>query len=145
MRSHLWIVAVAVAACAKDKPKDDGLAGAATGEAAVRGFIEAALAGDVDRARRFLPDDAACAAAPPAHVTPCTENGRQMRDRVPEIVADLPRGAKLRSVVKSKDATPAPELGLWTVTLDDESEDFMTVQIGNRYFAAFAIARKREN
>ncbi len=144
MRSHLWIVAVALVACAKDKPKHDGKAGAATGEAAVRGFVEAALARDVDRARRFLADDASCAGAPPAHVTPCTENSRLMRARVSEIIDELPAGAKLKSIVKSKDATPSPELGMWTVTLDDESEDFMTVQIGDRHYAAFAIRKDQQ-
>jgi hypothetical protein len=147
MQSHLWIVvalAVAVAGCGKKEAKDDGKAGAASGEAAVRGFVEGVLAKDLDRARRFLPDDAACDGAPPEHRTPCTENGRMMRAQVDGMVDDFPAGAKIKSIKPSADASGAPELAMWDITFEGgDPAALMTVQIGKRYYAAFAIRRDR--
>jgi len=145
MRSHLGIVVVlAVVGCGKQQAKDDGKAGATTAEAAVRGLIEGMLASDLDRARRFLPDDAACETAPPEHRAPCLENSRSMRAQIGELSDDFPADRKIATIKPSPDGAPSPELGMWDITFDaGDPAALMTVKIGARYYAAFAMRREQ--
>lgn len=142
MSRHLWIPLV-LCACGKSAKTDDGKAGATTPEAAVRGVVEAVLAKDLERAKRFLPDDAACELAPVEHRQPCLENSRQMRAMIGEIADDIPDGTTIKAITKSDDLRPpSAELGAWTVAFaDGEQAAMMTVKIGARYYAAFAVKR----
>lgn len=131
---NLWLVLV-VAACSKG--------GGSGPEAAVRGFVEAVAAGDVDKARAYMPDDAACEQAPADKVAHCKESARRMREEIPELADDFRRGTKVTKVERSKEPSPDPSIALWRVELDgDDHAELFTIDLGGKTYVAFPIKVK---
>jgi hypothetical protein len=128
-----------------------GGSGAAPGpgadpRAVVRGFVEAMAAGDLDRARRFLPDEAACAQIAAAdQVAACKASATAMRAQLDRLGDDFPRGAKVVSIEKSPEPMPDPSLGEWMIVLAvdgaRETSGLLTILIGKIHYAAFAVRR----
>jgi hypothetical protein len=127
-----------LAACSKSGGGDP--------KAVARGFVEAMMAGDVDKAKTFLPDDAACAKAQPDQVEHCKASAAHMRDGIGGLVDDFPKGAKLTKIEKSDEEIPVADAAIWALTFEingetDQSEVF-TMKLGDRYYAGFPFKVK---
>jgi hypothetical protein len=146
MRCDALILAVALAACSEGKSAAPG----SDPKGTVKGFLDALIAGDVAQARGFLPDEAACEKAPSEVVERCKQSVEPLRERIPELVADLPKGTKVISIEKSDEPIPVPDAAIWIVELETDGErddvELFTLKLGDRYYAGFPfkVASKDE-
>jgi hypothetical protein len=145
-----WVTAgaLALAACGS---KGDGKPGAATPEAAVRSFFEAAAAGDVARARRFLMSEDGCKviASAGGRQDECGQIVAEERAWVSDAVGEL-KGARVTgvTVLPREDGLPAFASLVrvdFVIKGDTEREEVAAIQIDGRYYAAPMLSKKQED
>lgn len=112
---------------------------------AVRGFVLAIAAGDLERARGYLPTEEACAKAPADFVETCTEGAAEMQDRMDSWEGELPKDTRVVKVEKADVPTPDPAFAVWTVTIEAEGDtddlELFTMQLGDKAYVGFPIKR----
>ena len=117
-------------------------AGAKTAKAAVKGFMAAVAKGDVDSAGRFIMNDSACTMVP---AKACKEYVKRIRQELPNIVKDLPKGFKMGKV----ELKPMPGVKETNVQMahihpkgGGRPVPMMVMKIKDRYYVGFGIAHK---
>ncbi len=127
-----WLPAAPAVVEAKAKATDQGR-GADSAEAAARGMIDAIAKGDLDAAKRMVPDVTACKLLP--DLAPCPKIEETLIkgwDQVKATGAAF-TGAKIE---RSSEAAPIPNAEVWTATAPNkEPLKLVAFKAGDRFFA----------
>lgn len=115
---------------------------------AARALVEAAAAGDADRAASLLPPEDACAALDAGYqVERCREGVARARAELPEVIAEL-RGARVTAARRRDIPTPHRDWSVYAVTVEAEGDrdtiEVVTVVHAGRAYASVARKRKVE-
>ncbi len=138
-------VLVVLLGCGKSDKKESGGAGGASTDpkVTVKGFIEAMAAGDLDKARTYLPGDDICKKAPSGQEAHCLAEMKKQRDALEGLKDEWPKGATVKSVEPSGEAGLPPGMGEWKVVIvadgKEQETGAMTVEMDGKHYAAFAM------
>lgn len=117
---------------AAELPKDPGR-GAHSAEAAAQGMVDAISKGDLEAAKRMVPDAAVCKAIPT--LAPCPQIEEKLVKGWDQVKATGVAfvGAKIE---RSAEAAPMPNAEIWTATVPNRDPlKLIAFKIGERYFA----------
>lgn len=117
----------------KDKPAPKR--GGDTGEAAAQAMFDAIVAGDLDAAKRMVPDADACKSIP--DLKPCPQIAGRLEKSWPQLKTTGASFAKSKlKVTKSTEPSPVPNGELWTATGPGmEPLVFVAFKAGDRFYA----------
>ncbi len=140
------MVMAMLAACGKA----DRSGGGSDPKTVVKGFAEAMIARDFDKAATYLMGAEACELAPAEQKERCEKDMKRQREALPELAEDTPKNATVKSVEKYEDDGEAgmpPGVSEWKVILlvdGKEVEDgAMTMEYKGKHYVALAL-RKEE-
>ncbi len=113
--------------------------------ATVRGFAQAMSSGDLSKAQEFLIPESICDApdVKPAEVDQCKQWVASVREGLPTVMKDCPKGKAIKEVRKA-----TKKLGpfdVWEVIFEGETKPYQVTLMkkGDHYYPTFALAKSR--